>query len=393
MAEMTDNSRILVVDDNPAILKLLAALFADEGINVTLAQSVAEAKSHLTSRNWDFDLVLSDISMPVETGFDLLAWIKRPESPGKELPVLLTTAQLPEAENRMKGLAMGAVDYVVRPVEMSELVLRALNAIAHFRRVRSLELSLQSSADLAMVGRLLAASHHEIRNLAGLVRMSADRTIKVFSGKTGGTEGEDALRALGRSTDLLYDVARSVASLLSPEAATCATIDGCQLLAETAAMMRDRVSPIYVVAPKAGGTPVWAHGHGVRVQQILINMMLNAADAIAELGPADVGQITLSIASTGGVVRIAVADNGIGFATAGTRRDFPAFATTKKLRGGQGLGLWLCATLAANMGGELTLSSQGPGAGAEAVLTLRPASPPVNEPAINLDDYLIDDDL
>lgn len=391
MAEITDNSRILVVDDNPAILKLLAALFADEGIEVTLAHSVAEAKAALARRNWDFDLVLSDISMPVETGFDLLEWIKRPESPGKELPVLLTTAQLPEAENRMKGLGMGAVDYVVRPVEMRELVLRALNAIAHFRRVRSLEHSLQSSTDLAMVGRLLAASHHEIRNLAGIVRLASDRTIKLFSGGGPGTDGGEALKALGRSTELLFDVARSVTSLLTPAAAACTAIDLAKLVGGTVAMMRARVRPVNIVLAPASPDEVWAEGHPVRVEQILINLMLNAADAIAELGSEAGGCIELRIEAGADHHRITVRDNGIGFAKAGTRREFPAFSTTRKLRGGQGLGLWLCSTLASNMGSELTLSSAGPGEGAEAVLTLRRAAARSAEAEINLDDYLIED--
>jgi signal transduction histidine kinase len=380
LAETPENARILLVDDNPAILKLLGTLFAEEGVEVTAAGSVAAAKAKLAQLNWQVDLVLSDISMPVETGFDLLEWLKRPDSPGRELPVLLTTAQLPEAENRIKGLAMGAVDYVVRPVELSELVLRARHAIAHFRHVRSLETSLQSSADLALVGRLLAASHHEIKNLAGLVRLSAQRTIKSAT--------PEALQALDRSTELLVDVARSVNSLLSPEAAACTALDLLPLVSETAVMMRTRVNPCLVLPPAAVG-PLWASAHAVRVQQIVINMMLNAADAINELDPVEGGQIEVSLTADGEWRRIRVKDNGIGFATPGVRHEFPAFATTKKLRGGQGLGLWLCATLAKNMGGELTLGSAGPGRGAEAVLSLRAAQPA--EAPIDLTQYLVDD--
>src|SRR5688500_1343982 len=94
-----DKIKILVVDDNPAVLKLLGSLFEEQGKSVTLAGSAAEARKSLNDAPGTFDLVLSDISMPGETGFDLLSWIKRDDSPHKDLPVLLTTAQLPEAEN------------------------------------------------------------------------------------------------------------------------------------------------------------------------------------------------------------------------------------------------------------------------------------------------------
>lgn len=374
---MLGPTKILVVDDNPAVLRLLGSLFEEHGMTVILAKSVPEAKIALEANQWTFDLVLSDISMPGETGFDLLSFIKRDDSPNRDLPVLLTTAQLPEAENRVKGLAMGAVDYVVRPIELSELVLRAAHAIEHFKRLRTLETSLENSENLAVVGRLLAASHHEIKNLVAVVSLAAEHATKCFA-PVADARGAEALRSLSQAAELLTDISRNVTGLLQPSAAAPRALDVTRLMKDVADLMQARVKPcrLEVTTPSA---PVWGLAHDVRVKQILINLILNAHDAIQELDAASGGLIRLSIRLDGGSLKVTVSDNGMGFEPAGERREFKAFATTKRLRGGQGLGLWLCSTLAHNMGGCLTLRSAGVGEGAEATLTLRATSAPVKD--------------
>lgn len=360
-------SKVLIVDDNPAVLKLLGTQFRNDGMAVVLASSAKEAREALEASHWNFDLVLSDISMPGETGFDLLKWIKCRESPHRDLPVLLVTAQLPEPENRVKGLAMGAVDYVVRSLDMAELVIRAAHAIEHSQRVRSLEMSLQDSENLAMVGRLLAASHHEIMNLATLVNLAADQTVKCFAGSTD-ARGAEALHALAQSAELLTDVARSVSSLLQPSAAVGRPVNLRTLVDEVAVLMRPRIEPCRLELRCDGD--LWATAHTIRVKQVLINLILNARDAIKEFETEASGLITLSVSTQNGMRKMVVKDNGIGFDPASDRSEFKPFATTKSLRGGQGLGLWLCSTLVKNMGGKLSLHSDGVGYGAEAILTL-----------------------
>lgn len=379
---------ILVVDDNPSVLTLLASLFKEQGMAVVLAQSVAEAKQALADADWNFDLVLTDISMPGETGFDLLSWIKRPESPRPELPVLLTTAQLPEAENRLKGLAMGAVDYVVRPIELGELVLRSMNAIEHFRRVRSLETSLQDSENLAMFGRLLAASHHEIKNLATLVHLTAEQTVARFAPMVGSPTSMEAqlLERLGQASNLLADVALSVQTLLTPGSIQLSVIDIRSVAHDVARLMRAQIRPCRLeISAEAGqeGAPVWVTGHSARLKQVLINLILNSRDAIQELDSPEGGCIRLSLSAEAGFGCLTVRDNGIGLSAPGIKTEFRAFETTKKLRGGQGLGLWLCARLMANMQGSLSLASEGVGRGAEAVVRLPLAQAPQKPDALD----------
>lgn len=384
-SQATDR-RILIVDDNAAILKLLAMQFSEEGLTVRSAGSAAEAKEALAAAHGRFDLVLTDIAMPGESGFDLLTWIKRPESPFSELPVLLMTAQMPEAENRLKGLALGAVDYVVRPLEPRELVLRSINAINHFQRVKHLEHMLQDAGNLATVGRLLAASSHEIKNLAALVNLASDRLTRMLATVDIDPQVHQLLRTLTESSSLLTDVARNTASLLDPPGENLRPVDLCSLVQSVAMLMQSRVQPNII---NVDVQRLWALGHGNRIKQVLINLILNASDAINEFAPAEGGRISIAVHLRGQEVMIQVADNGIGLTRPGIRTEFHAFDTTRKLRGGQGLGLWLCARLLEGMGGHLSLRSDGVGTGACATITLPRAVEPTPDDTIDLSQYFI----
>jgi signal transduction histidine kinase len=380
---------ILVVDDNPMVLKLMGSLFEEEGIDVCLALSAAEAKQHLRRQQPPFDLVLSDIQMPGETGFDLLQWIKQTGSPYHDLPVLLTTAQLPEAENRVKGLAMGAVDYVVRPIELKELVLRAINAIDHYQHVKALETSLQSSEHLAMVGRLMAASNHEVKNLAMIVRVCADQVQRLLNpSPKQHPKAAAALTALTEASTLLTEVARSLSTFATTRV-SCRPLELTALVEQVMVLMRPMVKPYRLEL--ASEPQTWVMAHDVRLKQVLINLILNAHDAIAELAPEQGGRIIISLASTGESVSLSVTDNGIGLETPGVRREFAAFATTKKLRGGQGLGLWLCSRIIGDMQGTLELSSKGVGTGVTATVSLlRVEAPEPDALSLEVANYLQD---
>jgi len=378
--------RILIVDDNAAILKLLGSLFAEESIEVRLAGSAAAAKELLEAEHDHFDLVLTDIAMPGESGFDLLTWMKRPDSRHSELPVLLMTAQLPEAEYRLKGLSLGAVDYVVRPLDLRELVIRSINAINHFQRVKHLEHMLQDAGHLATVGRLLAASSHEIKNLAALVNLASDRLTRLLEGINIGTQAQQLLKTLTESSSLLTDVARNTTSLLDPPGANLRPIDLASLVNTISGLMQTRVHPNVITVDV---DPLWAVGHANRIKQVLINLILNASEAIGELSPPEGGCISVSVKRLDDKVAIEVRDNGIGLTTAGERTEFQAFATTKKLRGGQGLGLWLCARLLDGMGGQLSLRSEGVGLGATARISLPITATPTKDDTIDISSYFI----
>jgi len=122
-----DPPHILVVDDDTRLRDLLSRYLGENGFRVTVARDAADARAKLAGLA--FDALVLDVMMPGESGLDLTQWLRGVST----VPVLLLTA-LGETENRIDGLTRGADDYLVKPFEPRELVLR-LEAI--LRRART----------------------------------------------------------------------------------------------------------------------------------------------------------------------------------------------------------------------------------------------------------------
>jgi two-component system phosphate regulon response regulator OmpR len=113
---------LLIVDDDRRIRSLLSRYLQGEGYRVTTAETAADARARLAGLN--FDLLILDVMMPGESGFDLVKSIRK----GSTVPVLILTAR-DAAESRITGLELGADDYVVKPFEARELSLRVANIL------------------------------------------------------------------------------------------------------------------------------------------------------------------------------------------------------------------------------------------------------------------------
>lgn len=117
-----DAPHLLLVDDDRRIRDLLSRFLASEGYRVTTAQSVRDARAKLAGLH--FDLLILDVMMPGETGFDLARSIRT----HSDVPIVMLTARH-EAESRIEGLQLGADDYVAKPFEPRELLLRICNIL------------------------------------------------------------------------------------------------------------------------------------------------------------------------------------------------------------------------------------------------------------------------
>jgi two-component system phosphate regulon response regulator OmpR len=117
-----DAPHLLLVDDDRRIRDLLSRYLFGEGYRVTTADNAAEARAKLNGLH--FDLLILDVMMPGESGFDLAAAIRSTSA----VPILMLTAR-DEAESRIRGLEIGADDYVPKPFEPRELSLRIANIL------------------------------------------------------------------------------------------------------------------------------------------------------------------------------------------------------------------------------------------------------------------------
>ena len=126
-ATAADNPHFLVVDDDERLRSLLQRYLASNGFRITVASDAAEARRLLKS--YTFDGVILDVMMPGESGLDLAADLRAQS----DVPILMLTAR-GEAQDRIEGLERGVDDYLPKPFEPRELMLR-LSAL--IRRARN----------------------------------------------------------------------------------------------------------------------------------------------------------------------------------------------------------------------------------------------------------------
>ena len=117
-----NNLHILVVDDDDRIRSLLKDYLSANSYFVSTAENSEEAKTKI--KYFKFDIIILDVMMPGQSGYDLTKEIKK----SFNIPVILLTAKS-EVENRILGLELGADDYIGKPFEPKELLLRIKNII------------------------------------------------------------------------------------------------------------------------------------------------------------------------------------------------------------------------------------------------------------------------
>ena len=118
-----DAPHLLVVDDDRRIRDLLSRFLASAGYRVTTAETAADARAKLEGLS--FDLLILDVMMPGESGFDFAQALR---GTSNNVPILMLTAR-DAAESRIKGLEIGADDYLSKPFEPRELALRIANIL------------------------------------------------------------------------------------------------------------------------------------------------------------------------------------------------------------------------------------------------------------------------
>jgi two-component system phosphate regulon response regulator OmpR len=133
-----DAPHLLIVDDDHKIRDLLARYLYEQGFRVTTAEDASSARAAM--RGLSFDIILLDVMMPGESGLDLARELKSTT----RVPICMLTARA-EAEQRIEGLEIGVDDYISKPFEPRELLLRLRNILRRGQDV-------QGSADEARMG-------------------------------------------------------------------------------------------------------------------------------------------------------------------------------------------------------------------------------------------------
>jgi two-component system phosphate regulon response regulator OmpR len=194
-AAVDDLPHILVVDDDRRIRNLLQAYLIDNGFRVSVAASAAEARERM--RSVAFDLVVLDIMMPGETGLSFAATLR---GDGSRVPVLMLSA-LADTADRIAGLETGSDDYLTKPFEPRELLLRIQGLL------RRQEPSGRSRVEVAFGPFVFHLQRGELRKGGDIVRLTTRE--KDFLRRLAASAGQPVARA-ELAADALDEGGRSV---------------------------------------------------------------------------------------------------------------------------------------------------------------------------------------
>jgi len=140
-----NKNHILIVDDDNRIRDLLKDFLSENKYIVSSAENADQAKEKL--KYLKFDIIILDVMMPGQNGYELTKEIKKQI----KIPIILLTAK-GEVENRIKGLELGADDYIGKPFEPKELLLRIRNIIDKNNKIDLKFIRYVGNAEIRTIG-------------------------------------------------------------------------------------------------------------------------------------------------------------------------------------------------------------------------------------------------
>jgi signal transduction histidine kinase len=246
---------------------------------------------------------------------------------------------------------------------------------------QSLRLELAHAARLAVAGELLGSIAHEINQPLGAILANTDAADLILAtGEDRRTELAQILTDIRRDDLRASEVIRKLRALLARHEVERRPFEVHGAVREVEALVRAEARRRRVtIELRPAALTATVTGDRAQLQQVLLNLLLNAMDAVADL-PDERRTIVLAVRSGGETIDISVGDRGHGIAAADLPRLFDSFYTTK--RQGMGLGLSIARTLVEAHGGRIRVESQ-PGQGATFHVQLPAVEPEIPRPTEN----------
>jgi len=395
MIQEPPKEKILIVDDFPASVRILANTLAED-YRVLTATSGSEALDIIRAE--PPDLILLDIMMPGMDGYELCRLLKQDEK-FHNIPVIFVTARA-EEEDKEKGLALGAVDYLIKPVSAAIIKARVRTHLdlkrhrEHLEKMveeRTLELNkalklLQSkkesefrqaaevhSGRLAALGEMATSMAHEINQPLNVI------SITVQGWQLLNRRGVLTTKKMLNDVQILLDNVSRISRLIDhvrtlghPSQDICSfylqdvlkdalSLCRMQFLNHGITInidVNDNVTPVEAVQSE--------------FEQVLLNLLSNSRYALAEKKRVNANfepTINIAVFRKNDKVCLAMEDNGGGIEPMAEGNIFEPFFTTKPAGQGTGLGLSISRQLMLKFGGDLILiNSPGQGARFEIML-------------------------
>jgi signal transduction histidine kinase len=358
---------ILIVDDKEANVTLLERMLRDAGyLSVASTRNPREVcELHRKNR---YCLILLDLQMPGLDGFQVMERLKAIE-PGCYLPVLAITVQ---PEYKLRALKAGARDFVSKPFDLAEVLMRVHNMIEvrllhdeAEKRTMQAEGRFIASQRVDAIGQLAAGVAHDFNNIIAIVMGYSELILEKLGPETTLRSYLEAVRSSGERA---AGLTRQLLIFSRKQTVQLVVLDLNEVVKDLDKLLQRLMCEnieISIVPGKQIGRVRADSGY---IGQVLINLAVNARDAMPMGGKLTIATSNVTLDKNyarthagvhpGDYVMLSVSDTGTGMTDKVKARLFEPLFTTKPRGEGTGLGLATCLTIVQQSGGHIGVYSE-----------------------------------
>jgi len=375
----SEKAKILIVDDDKTVPAIIEKSRLMAGYQIVSTNRSVEVVDLCKLENPH--LILLDYNMPEVNGIELCKRLKQNKEL-KDIPVIFITA-MSDTKDMVIGFKAGASDYVTKPIDFEELAIRIERRLdlyysrikikdyaAHMEELAEERAKQLMHADrLATIGTLSAGLAHEIKNPSTFISGNAQTLERFWSvmkdvieeSLKGGHEDEAQLEFILEEMPNLIEGIRDGVSRISNVVDSLKAYSRKETVdkkpfhivdcVENAVMLCQKIIKKNITIekkiPKEDSVVI---GDAQQIEQVLINLLVNASDAMEKTENA---KILINVNNSGNKVTLSVEDNGPGISEEKFAKIWEPFFTTKPAGKGTGLGLPICRSIVDGHGGEL----------------------------------------
>ena len=363
--------KILIVDDVVSNVLLLKILLTNEKFQVCTANNGTTCIE--MARSEHPDLILLDVMMPDISGFDTAVILKKDETT-KEIPIIFLTA-LNTPADLVHGFQVGANDFLTKPFNKEELVMRVMQQISLVAAKRIIEKqNAELRATLSNRDKMYSVIAHDLRSPMASIRMVLNLLVQSTTAETVGEETYMLLDQANRESEELHDLLDNLRKWTKSQTVRLSVVmqdldlndiipgvvDIFEMIAQTKNIKLDL---------QRSDDNLIVHADNDMLKTVVRNFMSNAIKFSPEGS-----SIEIVMKKEGDYAKVSVSDHGVGIAADRLETIFHKGDTTYGTGGeeGSGLGLQLCQDFATKIGGECQVeSTEGQGSTFSVLIPLK----------------------